>query len=185
MTPRLLLLYTSRAAGFAAAASLLYAAGRLLYLRLRGGRWTRRETLRLLFTAYLAALIHITVIRTGPDWAALRQRTAYRQLLLTPFESAVRLYRQGLWYVCVEVIGNIAGFVPFGLLLPVCVRRFDRFSRILPAAAELSLFIELSQFLLATGVTDIDDLLFNTLGGVLGYFLLLLFRRVRGQAARR
>ena len=41
MTPRLLLLYTSRAADFAAAASLLYAAGRLLYLRLRGGRWTR------------------------------------------------------------------------------------------------------------------------------------------------
>ena len=179
MSPRMLLLYTSRAVLFAAGAAVLCAAGRVWFLRSRKTGWSRRDTLLLLLVFFLAALLEITVIRGGPDWDVLRTGAAVRQVILVPFRSAYELYRDGLWYFCVEVLGNTAAFIPFGVLLPLCFPRFGRIRRILAASAGLSLCIELAQYALATGVADVDDLLLNTLGGLTGFGLVRLTRKVR------
>lgn len=177
MSPAALLVYVRRALLFAGVVSAAYAGVRLLLLRLRKEKWTRQELLRLLLVFYLAALLQITVIRGGPDWEALQSGQAWRQVIWMPLQSAWELYQDGLWYVCVEVLGNVGGFLPLGFLLPVCFPRFARARWSVAASAGCSLFIEAAQFLLATGVTDIDDLLFNTLGGICGYLLWRLLRR--------
>lgn len=41
----------------------------------------------------------------------------------------------------------------------------------------LSIGIETLQFLLMTGVSDIDDVFFNTCGAILGYLIYILFKK--------
>lgn len=67
-------------------------------------------------------------------------------------------------------IQNILLFVPLGFLLPMLWKPFEAKRLTFAWGFLLSLFIELMQ-LFNFRFTDIDDLLANTLGTILGYFL--------------
>lgn len=75
-----------------------------------------------------------------------------------------------------NVLGNTAMFVPVGILWPAVFRQLDTHKKVIGAGMGLSLFIEVLQLPFYDRVTDIDDLLLNTLGYFLGYGLFLLFR---------
>jgi glycopeptide antibiotics resistance protein len=47
-----------------------------------------------------------------------------------------------------------------------------RFGRITIASLGISLAIEVMQYIMAVGAADIDDLILNTLGGILGFLIL-------------
>lgn len=69
--------------------------------------------------------------------------------------------------------GNIAMGVPFGILLPVLARRTRSLFMVLLTAALVMLLVELVQGALVTGRTfDIDDVILNTSGALLGYLLI-------------
>ncbi|MDT0489056.1 VanZ family protein [Streptomyces griseus] len=74
---------------------------------------------------------------------------------------------------CKQAGGNLLLGVPFGLLLPFLVpRRLRMISMTLLTAAAMVL-VELVQGALVTGrAFDIDDVILNTSGALLGYFLL-------------
>ncbi|MFD3740864.1 teicoplanin resistance protein VanZ [Streptomyces sp. CB00316] len=74
---------------------------------------------------------------------------------------------------CKQAGGNLLLGVPFGLLLPFLVpRRLRMLSMTLLTAAAMIL-VELVQGALVTGrAFDIDDVILNTSGALLGYFLL-------------
>ena len=66
-----------------------------------------------------------------------------------------------------NIIGNIAIFLPLGAFLPL----FKKDKRVLMnflIISGTSLLIELIQGLLAIGIFDIDDLILNSLGGLVG-----------------
>lgn len=72
-----------------------------------------------------------------------------------------------------QVGGNIALGVPFGLLLPVLAPRTRGLLRVAAVTAAVMLLVELVQGALITGrAFDIDDVLLNTAGALLGYLLL-------------
>ena len=75
----------------------------------------------------------------------------------------------GFKAMLVNVVGNIACFVPFGILLPFNVKKLDRFASVLLLAFVFTLSIESVQLITRTGSFDVDDILLNTLGGILGY----------------
>ncbi|MGW7272755.1 VanZ family protein [Streptomyces sp. NPDC054864] len=69
--------------------------------------------------------------------------------------------------------GNIVLGLPFGMLLPVLVPRARGLIRVIAATALVMLLVELAQGFLVTGrAFDIDDVLLNTTGAVLGYLLI-------------
>ncbi len=68
-----------------------------------------------------------------------------------------------------NLAGNIIGFVPFGFMLPILMKRFKNFRFNIIATFTLSLTYEIIQLLFRYGTFDIDDLILNSLGGVLGY----------------
>lgn len=79
-------------------------------------------------------------------------------------------------YELADAVMNVAVFVPLGLLLALAAPRAP-WSRLLAVAAGCSLAIEVSQYvtarLLGGGhVADVNDLLFNVVGGGLGLMLL-------------
>ncbi|MFF8833186.1 VanZ family protein [Streptomyces sp. NPDC015131] len=69
--------------------------------------------------------------------------------------------------------GNIMLGVPFGVLLPVLLPRARGLLRVAVATALVMLLVELVQGALITGrAFDIDDVLLNTTGALLGYLLI-------------
>lgn len=78
---------------------------------------------------------------------------------------------------CKQVGGNILMGVPFGLILPVLVSRKLRMIRVVLLAAVVMVLIELVQGAVIEGrAFDVDDVIMNTTGALLGY--LLLGRRI-------
>ena len=77
-------------------------------------------------------------------------------------------------------IANILMMMPFGFLLPLISPKSGKFRIIFLSGFLFSLSIELSQ-LFNYRATDIDDLILNTLGAILGYEIcqagLMLFRK--------
>ncbi|WP_432092393.1 VanZ family protein [Streptomyces sp. bgisy100] len=72
-----------------------------------------------------------------------------------------------------QIGGNIVLGVPFGLLLPVLVPRARGLLRVGVATAVVMVLVELVQGALVTGrAFDIDDVILNTSGALLGYLLL-------------
>ena len=63
---------------------------------------------------------------------------------------------------------NVLMFVPFGAFLPIYFGRFWKMSTTVLAGAFMSFTIEVLQ-LFTFRLTDIDDLIMNTLGTLLGY----------------
>ena len=75
--------------------------------------------------------------------------------------------------------GNVIGFIPFGALLPSIGRKPSGFLRTTFIGFELSLMVELSQLVLKVGSCDVDDIILNTLGGVIGYILWYIYTKLR------
>ena len=85
----------------------------------------------------------------------------------------------GYRYVLVNIAGNIAAFMPFGFLLPLVTERRMHTGKVFLYTFLLSLCAETLQLISQTGAFDVDDLILNTAGGVLGYwcYVLLIGRR--------
>lgn len=66
---------------------------------------------------------------------------------------------------------NTLVFIPWGVLLPVLYKPFRKFRWILAAGFGLSLAIEVTQLIGKMGIFETDDLIFNTLGTILGFLL--------------
>ncbi len=79
-----------------------------------------------------------------------------------------------------QYAGNIAYFVPFGAVAAAWPGVVPRLWTLTLAAAALSVLVELLQLVLGTyRVVSVDDVLFNTLGGLLGAAVVLGLRRAR------
>ena len=76
-----------------------------------------------------------------------------------------------------HLLQNAALFVPLGVLLPLLHRSLRSVWWALLGGAALSTMIETTQLVLAVGQCDVNDILTNALGAVLGYGVFWLFGR--------
>ena len=72
-------------------------------------------------------------------------------------------------------------FVPVGILLPIAYPRLNTCAKVVGTGALISLAIELVQLPFYTRVTDINDLMLNTLGVAIGYGVYSLVKHVAGR----
>ncbi|MGI9824883.1 VanZ family protein [Agromyces sp. Marseille-Q5079] len=75
-----------------------------------------------------------------------------------------------------EVVANVLLFVPFGFLLGLLAPTWPWW-RSVAVFANASLALEVAQYALAVGSSDVTDLVTNTVGGMLGLGLFALVRR--------
>lgn len=121
----------------------------------------------ILLAIYLGLVFYVT--GSGSLYDLLRTGFEYRpeQINLVP----LLLDSYTMQYVL-----NIVLFIPFGILFPLAFPPKKKAYLVLGYGFALSLFIELSQ-LLNMRASDVDDLIMNTLGALIGYALLKLFTR--------
>ena len=122
----------------------------------------------LLLVGWAAVTVFVTLLRSEPNEFAARQCNL--QLFLAWREAYQRFTLQ-IW---LNVLLNIALFVPLGFLLPLLSKPFRKWYAALGAGFGVSLLIELSQFFTGRGMCDVDDLFTNTLGAMLGWCAAML-----------
>ena len=76
-----------------------------------------------------------------------------------------------------NLIGNIVVFVPYGFLFPYVLKKGSNFFVMLLNAFLFVTGIEIFQLFSAFGAFDVDDILLNCVGAVIGYLLYLILRR--------
>ena len=161
--------YALSAALFGGVAAGLWLLGRLI---LRRGL-TRQDGLRAVGVFYMAALIQIAALRLG----LTPRRWLSGEVHFRPVETSMAEWQLSHGFFWYHLLGNLLWFVPLGWLLARTMRRPAAWKALLTGAG-LSAGIEATQFLLGTGVCDIDDVLINALGALLGHGLYRLWRAV-------
>ena len=68
----------------------------------------------------------------------------------------------------VNIIGNVTMFIPVGIVWPCCFKKLDTLGKAVLAAGGLSLFIEITQLPFYDRCSDVDDLILNTTGVLIG-----------------
>ena len=74
-------------------------------------------------------------------------------------------------YWIYQIVSNILLFVPLGFLLPMSFPYFQKWYRCIFTLAGFSVWIELTQYIFSLGITETDDVMHNTMGATLGYFI--------------
>ena len=80
-----------------------------------------------------------------------------------------------------NVIGNTAMFIPSGIVLPIVYKRLNTSWKVILAGAGISLCIEIIQLPFSVRATDIDDLILNTIGVIVGCGIYTLVQCLRAK----
>lgn len=132
---------------------------------------TRNQKLGwVLFLAYLALLVYFLFFAESFDRDWVRREYSYN---LELFKEIKRFYlyrdQLGVKAFVLNVFGNVAAFVPYGFFLPIVSRRSKKWWNTVLLSFGFSLCVELIQLIFRVGSFDVDDILLNTIGGILGY----------------
>lgn len=152
--------------------------------RNQSGQWFRRG-LTLAFVCYLAMLIRLIIFKYPvpmlrgiiDEWDIDMVKRGVYSANLIPFKT-IKMYIR--YYHDINgfdnLFGNILAFMPFGVFLPAIFTKMRHVGFILLHSFWLSLFIELFQLLSHFGEFDVDDILLNCFGALLGYCVYEFFR---------
>ena len=152
---------------------IFYSAIYLLFYRRRKLPFIRHVTLYV-FIGYCLSLIYLTILWYWPDITFL---PGYYSLNLKPFIWLNETYYMGAARMAKQLLLNIAMFIPYGLLLPMTFKKLRRFWKTAAVALATTVLIETLQYFLGRSA-DIDDVIMNLAGGMLGYLLFYLLNRL-------
>jgi len=133
--------------------------------------------MRLLATLVLAVWLVAALVLTLQSAYPLPGQVVHGNLI--PFHTLViYLDNLGSWFWIRNALGNLGLLLPLGLLGPIGLPALDRWWRIALLALLISTVIELTQLLVPDRSADIDDVIVNVTGALLGYVILNATRRL-------
>lgn len=135
---------------------------------------------KILFILYILFIVYFLIFS---DWYGRTGTMDEYHYNLVLFREIKRFwnYREevGLFAMFTNLFGNVIIFIPFGFFMPMASKYRSIFSTVFYSFG-LSLCVETFQLITKVGSFDVDDLLLNTVGGLVGYLIFVL-----GEALRR
>lgn len=102
------------------------------------------------------------------------------QYIKSDHMNLISILYYGVTVSFMNILGNILLFIPLGFILPIIKNKRMKIKYILILSLIISTFIEVTQFLFLTSRrADIDDIILNVLGGLLGFMLYKLIINYR------
>lgn len=114
-----------------------------------------------LFFGYMFLVLCTTVF--------FREDTYQRRYMLQPLLTYKNLYSRRV----AEIIMNVIMFIPIGFFVGGALKKKHVWN-VIGIGIMLSFFIELTQLVSTRGVFSVDDIIHNTLGGVIGFLCFVL-----------
>jgi len=133
--------------------------------------------------AYFALLIRIVVFKAIPIIHLGHVRLKFSGTHtgpgnFMPFNTIWPLLSGGTNHLIamVNLVGNIVPFMPVGFLAPFVYRRMTWYKSLVLAIAT-GLAMEVTEVVFRVGIFDVDDIILNAFGVMLGYWLFAIFHR--------
>lgn len=135
----------------------------------------------ILFNLYIIALMVITTSDNPNPSGAIPP--VHERLDLVPFLDIANAFKYNISNVYLQFFLNIVMFIPMGLLLPIIYEKSRSYGKIALISFCVTLTIELIQLLWphSNRIFDVDDLICNTAGALIGYSIwkLIIILRLR------
>lgn len=129
-----------------------------------------RAILILAVIGYLLVVCYVTLVSRGHF--GTRDANLH---LFRAWREAWNSFSERSW---LNILLNIAMFVPLGILLPLLKERQRKWYVMLPAVFAVTFLIEIIQYVGHRGVFDVDDLFCNGLGAMVGFWMVMGFLSV-------
>ena len=84
----------------------------------------------------------------------------------------------------INIIGNVTMFIPVGLTWPFCFKELDTLCKTVLVGAGFPLFIEITQLPFYDRCSDVDDLILNTTGILIGAFFYFAVKLLKNRKNR-
>lgn len=126
-----------------------------------------------LFAAYLILLFYFLFFSESLHRTEIKDGYRYNLTLFREIRRFVE-YRKALGAkaVFLNLMGNVLAFVPFGFCWPLLHKNRPNWLATTVTVLSFSFLVETVQLVFKLGSFDVDDILLNTVGGILGYLLL-------------
>ena len=135
----------------------------------------------LLFILYVLLLVYFLFF--SEEYGRIVQSEQSYRYNLIPFVEIQRFWKyreqMGLFALFTNILGNVLGFIPFGLIMPVIFRGMRSSFLIILSGFGLSLCVETIQLVTMVGCFDVDDLILNTIGAAAGYLIFVICDHLR------
>ena len=144
-----------------------------------------RGLIFIIFIIYLLILFYFLIFSESLGRTDFSTAKSYN---LIPFTEIKRFWNAkdelGLSASYLNIFGNVIIFIPFGLFLPIISSVKTNIINTFIFSITLSLAIEIMQYITKTGVFDVDDIILNTLGGIIGYLIIYIFTKRKRKSRR-
>lgn len=149
----------------------------------------KREILYLIFICYIVGLFNLVLVPIN-FWDIIWYNIFYNfnenpfagifdfsyNFIPTIYKIIIGEYTLDSWGKAM-IVGNFLMFIPMGIFLPLCFKNINK-KNIFKYAVLIPFAIEVLQ-LVAGRSFDIDDLVMNFLGIVIGYFIVELVKKLK------
>ena len=154
----------------------------IVWIKQRRINW-KRETVLLLMYINLAVIIRFTFFPMSRIDGRV-QPLIYDAATAFPFRINLIPFVNLFDYdskrdLLLNVIGNTAMFIPSGIVLPIIYKKLNTFWKVVAAGAMMSLCIEIIQLPFSVRTSDVDDLMLNVLGVIVGYGIYAAVKRLK------
>ena len=123
-----------------------------------------KELSMLIFGIYILCLFQVVTFQDDANWASNN---------FIPFKEILRYHITSRYFIK-NVLGNMIMFLPFGFFVSYFLK-VEKFHLPLILTLIASISIEIVQMMIGR-VFDVDDLLLNLVGGMLGYWIYNIIR---------
>jgi glycopeptide antibiotics resistance protein len=142
-----------------------------------------KKILPVLFWCYLIFIFVFVIVKFDGSIASLQMRIedtrewaeqGFWRTNFVPFHSIGSEVRFGEW---LPLLANLCLLIPYGFLLPLTYGKVNRGLKVFVCTLLLTVFFEVFQLVTFTGSFDVDDILLNVLGGMIGYVIYRLLNK--------
>jgi len=135
-----------------------------------------------LFLVYIGLAAILLFFSSYRQAVRFGRNEAITEYNLVPFETIMR-YINATGYINTSIVitnlaGNILAFVPLGFFLPLLFKGYMKFWRTFLLVVASTLLVESLQFYFRVGSFDVDDLILNSVGGVIGFGIYRIIHRM-------
>ncbi|WP_195989839.1 VanZ family protein [Clostridium sp. D53t1_180928_C8] len=142
-----------------------------------------REIFINLFFIYFLILVNLTIFKYGELIIDFDTKFYINYI---PFLETINMFNNDfvtIHLALYNVLGNILLFIPLGFCIPLFFYKKNKLIKVILYGFTASLTIELLQLFTPYNFTDIDDIIFNTFGAVLGFIIFniiyILFKKTK------
>lgn len=125
-----------------------------------------KTVLIVLFFVYLHLLLSMLFLDNY-----FGRTSAYSSVNLIPFKTIIGYFKADAYSFAVNIIGNLAAFMPFAFFLPLLFKAHRNLGVFLLSITAVVVIVELLQYILGCGACDVDDLLLNVGGAWIAHIL--------------